>query len=152
MQHKGIIIAYVIVSLIGAAVVYRIVAGSGSGAPVSPQASGVSSQSQWESKSDDQANVTVIVKPLDLRPESKVWTFDIGMNTHSVELNQDMTKIAVLVDDTGKEYQPLGWEGDAGGHHREGTLSFSSISPTPKSVTLRVSGIADVVRTFTWSI
>lgn len=109
-------------------------------------------QETLEAKIDDQANITVVVTPKEVSPQSPEWTFDIGMNTHSVELDQDMTKIAVLVDDSGKEYQPIRWDGPTGGHHREGVLIFNSIRPTPKSLVLKISGIADVVRTFVWQL
>ena len=107
-------------------------------------------QQAWETKIDDQGNVSVVITPLDLSPQSAEWKFDVGMNTHSVELDQDMTKIAVLVDDQGKEYKPLAWAGPTGGHHREGTLTFARITPTPKAIELKITGIADVVRTFVW--
>ena len=74
------------------------------------------------------------------------------MNTHSVELDQDMTKIAVLVDGQEKEYKPISWEGPVGGHHREGVLIFNQITPIPKSVELKISSIGDVVRSFTWEL
>ena len=75
------------------------------------------------------------------------------MDTHSVELDQDMIKIAIIVDDQGKEYKPIRWEGaEAGGHHREGVLIFSQITPTPKSVELKISSISDVVRSFIWQL
>ncbi|HQU09096.1 MAG TPA: hypothetical protein PLV25_03935, partial [Opitutales bacterium] len=101
-------------------------------APETVQQTG--SAQKWETKIDDQANVNVVITPLDLSPQSAEWTFDVGMNTHSVELDQDMTKVAVLVDDQGKEYKPLAWAGPTGGHHREGTLTFARITPTPKSI------------------
>ncbi len=116
--------------------------------PETVQQTGTSQK--WEAKIDDQANVSVVVTPLDLSPQSAQWTFDVGMNTHSVELDQDMTKIAVLVDDQGKEYKPLAWNGPSGGHHREGTLTFARITPMPKSIELKITGIADVVRSFVW--
>lgn len=105
---------------------------------------------QWETKTEEQASVTVVVTPLDISPQSTEWKFDVGMNTHSVELDQDMTKSAVLIDDQGKEYKPLSWEGPVGGHHREGTLTFTPVTPTPKTVELKITGIANVIRTFTW--
>lgn len=121
-----------------------------------PATSGTSQQAnnaqKWETKTDDQANVNVVATPLDLSPQSAGWKFDIGMNTHSVELDQDMTKSVVLIDDQGKEYKPLAWEGPTGGHHREGTLSFSPIKPAPKSVELKITGIANTVRTFIWQL
>ena len=119
--------------------------------PVANQASEQTTTKQtWETKTEEQASVTVVVTPLDLSLDSKEWKFDVGMNTHSVELDQDMTKIAVLVDDQGKEYKPLSWDGPVGGHHREGVLIFNQITPTPKSVELKISGIGDVIRSFTW--
>ncbi|OYV27146.1 MAG: hypothetical protein B7W98_02380, partial [Parcubacteria group bacterium 20-58-5] len=119
--------------------------------PAIPETSQQTDNSQkWETKTDDQVNVTVVVTPLDLLPQSAQWKFDIGMNTHSVELDQDMMKSVILIDDQGKEYKPINWEGPVGGHHREGVLTFNRITPTPKSIELKVSGIGDVIRSFTW--
>lgn len=122
--------------------------------PPTQNNSDVSDTSQkWESKIDDQANVTVTVTPILLSEESEEWKFDVVMDTHSVELDQDMTKIATLVDDSGKEYEPLRWEGaPAGGHHREGILTFNSVTPISKSFELKISNIGGVVRTFSWQL
>lgn len=119
-------------------------------APAPETAQQTSDSQKWDTKIDDQESVNVVITPLDLSPQSAEWKFDVGMSTHSVELDQDMTKIAVLVDDQGKEYKPLAWAGPTGGHHREGTLTFARITPTPKSIELKITGIADVVRTFVW--
>lgn len=120
-------------------------------APVANQSNQQTTAKQtWETKTEEQDSVTVVVTPLDLSTNSKEWKFDVGMNTHSVELDQDMTKIAALVDDQGKEYKPIRWEGPVGGHHREGVLIFDQITPNPKSVELKISNIGDVVRSFTW--
>ena len=107
---------------------------------------------QWETKTDEQANVTVTVTPTDLVPDSKEWKFDIVMDTHSVELDQDLIKSAVLIDNQGKEYKPIAWEGPVGGHHREGVLVFSAVEPTPQAVELKISGLGDVVRSFAWQL
>ena len=120
-------------------------------APVANQANQQTATKQtWETKTEEQADVTVVVTPIDLSLNSKEWIFDVGMNTHSVELDQDMTKIAILVEDQGKEYKPISWEGPVGGHHREGMLIFNQITPNPKSVELKISNIGDVVRSFVW--
>ena len=123
-------------------------------APVANQTSQQTTTKQsWETKTEEQADVTLVVTPLDLSQNSKEWKFDVGMNTHSVELDQDMIKISILVDDQGKEYKPIRWEGaEAGGHHREGVLIFNQITPIPKSVELKISSIGDVVRSFTWQL
>ncbi len=113
----------------------------------------VSTSQKWETKPDDQASVTVVVTPLDLSSQSKEWKFDIGMNTHSVELDQDMTKVAVLVDDQGKEYPAATWQGPGGGgHHREGVLTFNSIAPYPQHLTLKIKDIGAVERVFSWTL
>lgn len=109
-------------------------------------------QQKWESKTDDQANVTITATPFDLSLQSGEWKFDVVMDTHSVELAQDLAKSAILIDDRGKEYQPLSWEGSAGGHHREGALIFSPVMPVPKSVELKIFGIGGVVRSFSWQL
>ena len=123
-------------------------------APVANQANQqITTEKTWETKTEEQASVTVVVTPLDLSSDSKEWKFNVVMDTHSVELDQDMVKVAVLVDDNGKEYKPLRWEGaEVGGHHREGVLIFNQVTPIPKSVELKIFGIGDVVRSFTWQL
>ena len=123
--------------------------------PATPETAREESSSQkWETKTDDQAGVTIVVTPLDLAPESSEWKFDIGINTHSVELDQDMTKIVVLTDDQGKEYKPVAWDGAApGGHHREGVLTFKAISPMPHSVELTIKNIGGIPeRSLQWDL
>ncbi|MEK7219169.1 MAG: hypothetical protein AAB687_00650 [Patescibacteria group bacterium] len=106
-----------------------------------------------ESKTDEQASVTVIVTPSDVSSQSKEWKFDVVMDTHSVELDQDMVKVAVLVDDNGKKYKPLRWEGgEAGGHHREGVLIFTPIIPYPQDIKLIIRDITNIQRSFSWII
>src|SRR3989339_1843460 len=102
---------------------------------------------KWESKIDEQASVTVTVTPSDLSLKSNEWKFDVVLSTHSVELDQDMTKVAILTDDSGKEYSPIRWEGaPAGGHHREGILFFAPITPYPQHLTLSIKDIGGVQR------
>lgn len=120
--------------------------------PVQENSSVSETQQKWESKIDEQASVTVTVTPILLLDKSEEWKFDVVMDTHSVELDQDMTKIAMLIDEQGKEYRALSWEGPTGGHHREGILTFSKITPAPKSVELKITDIGGVVRTFNWQL
>src|SRR3989344_5709725 len=72
--------------------------------PTNDNSKVVSTEQKWESKIDDQASVTVTVTPIILSADSREWKFDVVMDTHSVELAQDMTKVAILTDDSGKEY------------------------------------------------
>ncbi len=97
--------------------------------------------------------VSVDVKPVQLTPGQPA-RFEVTMNTHSVELDQDMVVASTLVDDNGTAYQPLKWNGsEPGGHHRSGTLIFPDLKGTPESVTLVLKGIASVPeRVFEWKI
>ena len=122
--------------------------------PPTQNNSDVSSTVQkWESKVDDQASVTITVTPTLLSAESGEWKFDVVLNTHSVELDQDMTEVAVLVDDSGNEYKLLRWEGaPAGGHHREGTLFFAPITPYPQHLKLNIKDVGGIQRLFSWTL
>jgi len=122
-------------------------------APVQEDSSIKPTLQEWEPVTDEQANVTVTITPSDLMWQSKEWKFDVVVNTHSVELDQDMASIATLADDNGKEYQALRWEGAAvGGHHGEGVLVFDAVTPYPQHLKLIIRGIANVERSFTWTL
>lgn len=77
--------------------------------------------------------------------------FQIAINTHSVELDFDLTQISTLYDDAGNAYKPLKWEGsEPGGHHRNGILKFPAINENAKSVKLAI--IDSAKREFKWSL
>lgn len=114
--------------------------------PTAQEASGVS-----RTQSADVGEVAITVAPIDISLQSKQWTFNIGMNTHSVELQTPMQS-AVLVDDQGKEYKPTAWSGPAEGHHMNGTLTFSAIAPTPKSISLKISISGETGRSLSWNL
>jgi len=101
---------------------------------------------------NSEGEVTVKVSPKDLTQSAASWDFEIILNTHSVELSYDLTQTSILRDEDGKEYRPLSWEGDPpGGHHREGLLSFSVISPKPRKIELIMREISRVAeRRFLW--
>ncbi|MDP2933032.1 MAG: hypothetical protein Q8N81_02780 [bacterium] len=108
----------------------------------------------FQSQTDEQGEVVVEVTPIELIKNAPVWKFQVVQNTHSVELGADMAKSSVLVDDSGREYPALSWEGaPSGGHHRQGILSFAPITPTPKFVEIRISGIGGIEsRSFKWQL
>lgn len=152
-MKKSVITILSIAAFLGGFLIFYQSRPTAQNTPAANQTGQQTNNSQkWETKTDDQASVTVVGTPLDLSSQSTDWKFDIGMNTHSVELDQDMMKSVILVDDQGKEYKPIRWEGPAGGHHREGVLTFKAITPTPKSVALKISDIGNVVRTFSWEL
>jgi hypothetical protein len=102
----------------------------------------------FDSQTNNDGEVSVTVTPLDQANLS----FKVTLSTHSVDLGEDLIQVSTLVDENGKEYKPIKWEGDPlGGHHRESVLSFGEIAPRPQIITLsigKISGIAE--RKFEW--
>lgn len=61
--------------------------------------------------------------------------FAVVMDTHAVDLDgYDLLQLAVLRTAAGVEIQPTSWNAPAGGHHREGTLSFPTTSTDGNSL------------------
>ena len=110
-------------------------------------------QIEWQVKNDEQGSVSITVTPQVFEEESGQWKFNIILDTHSVELDQDLLEVATLVDEKGNIYKPLVWDGSApGGHHREGVLIFPAINPLPSYVKLILKDIDGIPeRTFEWS-
>ncbi len=126
-----------------------VASNSASSAPTGGNSNGA----DFETESNEGGSVTVAVKPTALAVGAPV-EFDIAMNTHAVDLSDDLTKTAFLRDDTGKEYQPIGSDGPAeGGHHRSGVLKFPALTGKPKYVELVIKGLAQVPeRVFRWNL
>lgn len=112
----------------------------------------VSPNSDLEPQTNDEGSVTVSVAPRK-SAGAGTWEFEITLNTHSIELSEDLITATVLIADK-KEYQPIAWNGDPpGGHHRNGILQFSPISPSPQSVALKISNVGGVEeRNFIWQL
>ncbi|MDL1894712.1 hypothetical protein FBQ82_00420 [Anaerolineae bacterium CFX7] len=91
--------------------------------------------------------------PLRMEPAAPL-EFEIVMDTHSVELADDMMKAVVLRDDSGMEFTPSAWEGPgAGGHHREGKIKFAPLTRNTKALTLVVKNVAGVPeRLYKWEL
>jgi hypothetical protein len=83
--------------------------------------------------------------------------FDVGMNTHSVELGQfDLTKLSQVVLVPGGTISDFTWQpaGPGSGHHVEGKLTArdpKGLLSAAKSITLEIKGLASQdVRRFQW--
>jgi hypothetical protein len=107
----------------------------------------------FETQSNSGGSVTVDVQPAAFQVGNPI-AFVIAMNTHSVDLSDDLVRISTLRDDSGKEYKPTGWDGPVGGgHHRSGTLTFAALPNKPKFVELVIKGLAGVPeRVFKWDL
>ena len=108
---------------------------------------------EFRSQLNDAGGVTVSVTPVTLRAGAAA-EFDMALNTHSVELKDDLLKAVVLRDDAGREYTPSAWDGAGpGGHHRSGKLTFGVLATSAQAVTLVVKNIAGVPeRVFQWQL
>jgi len=111
-------------------------------------------QTQLKPQTNSEGQVEVEVTPVDVSPNSEAWKFGVTLNTHSVELDYDLKKITVLVDDKGTAFRPEIWEGAGpGGHHREGILKFPTFPTMTDTITLNIQDVGDIAeRSFTWSI
>lgn len=103
---------------------------------------------------NDRDGVTITVTPRNVAAGTKAWDFAIRMDTHTKELSDDLAKSSVLVDERGREYSPIAWEGaKPGGHHRSGVLKFAPIDPLPQSLELRIQRPGKkAARVFRWSL
>ena len=97
--------------------------------------------------SEDEVEVSVTPK----KQSDDSWNFEVVLNTHSVELSDDLAKSSTLVDKNGNTHKALAWEGDPpGGHHREGVLKFSTY-PRQENIELRIK-LGDKERSFKWTL
>jgi len=117
-------------------------------APADAASSGLTARTSRE------GNVNVTVTPRSLVPGAPSWDFEVVLETHTQPLDQDLAKVATLIDAQGKSHAPLAWEGDPpGGHHRRGMLRFQPLAGNPAAVELRISGVGGTgVRTFRWQL
>lgn len=110
------------------------------------------------SRTDEQGAVIVAVTPENLGNRGNTLNFRITMNTHSVNLGMDLTKLVTLQTDTGLNVSPISWNGPSGGHHISGTLLFPSIiegKPILEGashLTLVILEVGVPQRTFTWEL
>ena len=103
-------------------------------------------------RSNSDGEVTIDVDYMGYNDD--LLSFNIAMNTHSVDLDQyDLAQLSELTDDKGNIYTPLSWDSIPGGHHRNGILTFSQpgSESSPDTLKLVIRNIADIQeRTFKW--
>lgn len=95
----------------------------------------------------------MVVTPKALGQDVAVWEFNVVVDTHIKPLSNDLANAAVLLDEAGRRYVPVAWQGDPpGGHHRKGVLQFSPPAEMPKSIELQINGVGGVAtRSFRWT-
>lgn len=104
---------------------------------------------QLESKTNIDGPVQVSVA---LLPSDGAVNFEITLETHSVDLSEDLVQVSTLTDAEGNEYRPVSWEGSpTGGHHREGILRFPASTTGSGPVILKMM-VGGVERVFRWQL
>jgi hypothetical protein len=107
---------------------------------------------------DSQGAVTVIVKPLDLNSSKDTLSFEIALETHSVDLSMDLAALATLTTNTVQRVQAALWDAPVGGHHVSGTLSFPSnvdgkaLLDGASKLTLILKDVDAPERIFAWDL
>lgn len=117
---------------------------------------GQPSISGWDlsSRRNDAGRVVIDVQPQKLDDDQATWEFAVALNTHSVNLDFDMTEVSVLRCDQDQEYTPTVWEGPGpGGHHRSGVLKFAALDHSTSFVEIVIRDVAEVPeRVFRWDL
>src|SRR6266542_3220624 len=88
--------------------------------------------------------------------------FDVALDTHAGDLDgYDLTKLAILRADDGREVRPTEWTAGPGGHHRAGRLVFPAaaadgqplIGDGARTLELVIRDLAGVPeRSFRWTL
>lgn len=113
----------------------------------------IESIAQFEMQEVDEGNVSVSVKP-EVLQVGKQPQFTLTFNTHSEELDFDVSKVSMLIDNGENTYSESVWEGSPpGGHHRNGVLTFNQKLKETSNITLVISNVSDIEkREFEWNL
>ena len=85
-----------------------------------------------QTQSHEGGGVTITLTRLAQAP---TIAFEVIMDTHAVALDgYDLRQLATLHVDQGPAIQASGWDAPAGGHHREGTLTFPATTEDGRPV------------------
>ena len=103
----------------------------------------------FESKEDNQGEVTVKVTPLELS-EGRDMVFSVSLDTHSVSLMPPFKDNLFVVDNNNNVYKAKSWNGAEAGHHLNGKLIFTLLLKSAKKITFIIKGIGEKNRIFKW--
>lgn len=109
-------------------------------------------------RSDEQGAVAVEVRPVNLETPGETLEFEVGLNTHSVDLSMDLASLASLSTDNGKTVKASLWDAPLGGHHVSGKLVFpAEVDGGPllegaARLTLTIEQLDIPERVFTWEL
>lgn len=152
MKYSKSAIVFLVIIAIGLALYFAI----SSQRPNTPTVTSENKakQADFQTQTVSDAEVKYTITPLNISSDnSKTWDFEIRLDTHSGSLDQDLVSQFRLIDDKGNEYEALNWDGALpGGHHREGILKFSPISPLPGAIELSIKTSSGEKTSLRWKL
>lgn len=150
MKNIKVIVFVIVVAVATVAIFYFVFNKS----KIIKDTSSLQAQNVLSPQTDSQGSVTVKVTPKSVTEFSASLDFEIVLDTHSGNLDQDLTKTSLLIDDKGSQHTPISWEGDPPqGHHRQGVLKFTPIAPRPRFIELKIRLIEeDGEKSFRWEL
>ena len=109
-------------------------------------------------RADSQGDVEFVVTPLNLAAPDRMISFEVAMNSQSVDLTWDLAALSVLKTDTGLEVSGLKWPVSSG-RHFHGTLAFPAATVSglavlagATTVTLTIRNAGANERVFVWPL
>lgn len=90
-----------------------------------------------QSQTGGEVEVTVEPKQLTV---GKEMVFAVSLNTHTVELDEEMTNVVRVTDERGREYRVVSWSGGKGGHHVSGELRVAALQKGAGRIKLEIGG------------
>ena len=91
------------------------------------------------------------IKARPVRLDSSGASIEITFDSHAASFDADPTT-AITLEVAGTKWPAAGWDGDPpSGHHRKGTLRFTSAGAATGTATLTIAGLPQPAQ-FTWTI
>lgn len=156
---KSTLVVTITIFLVIAGIITTIILNPGEGSASqkqeqvnSPDLNKITIIDSKETQKTTMGKVEVDVTPQRLGKFESQNIFTVNLNTHSVELDFDFTKIITLEDNLGSKYQALEWTGNRGWHHVSGDIIFPSIDEQASEVSLKIEEIEGQTRTFSWNV
>jgi hypothetical protein len=141
MRRRLSIAAIAVVVLVGGGLILATRADDGA-------ESGAANDTGLEAQTVSAGEIDIEIEPRQLDDQGAA--FELVLDTHSVELDVDLTDATLEV--AGTAWRVAGWDGDdPSGHHREGELRFEPGGPATGTARLVLAGFAEPVEV-TWDL
>lgn len=90
-----------------------------------------------QSQTGGEVEVTIEPKQLVV---GKEMVFEVSLDTHTVELDEEMTQVVRVTDELGRDYEVISWSGGKGGHHVSGELRVAALQKGAGRIKLEIGG------------